>query len=368
VTRPARWLLMGTHVPPNGRGGGIVRYTMELAQALARRDDVEVHLLTSPQAAEPLAGFVGGHDHVVPLPRVPGPATPLFERAALARMLGDRFDVVQGTKHLLPRGVAARTALTVHDMLLLDRPEDFGLAKRLLLRQPYRASIRQADTLLCVSAATRQRLVSWDPAAAGRSAVVPLATSPSLRTASPVPVAAVAGRPFGLVVGDSQPRKNLPVALSAWARVVRQRPDAVLVHVGPPAWGEESYGPDHRALVASGNLVQLVGVDDGTLRWCYEQAAVVLAPSLAEGFGLPAAEALDLGAPLLTSVDPALLEVSGDFAEHLPFDDVDAWADAVLRHLDGTPVRSAAGRPTRTWDDVAAETVRAVLGARPLLD
>ena len=363
MTTPTRWLLMAGHVPPSLRGGGIVRYTVELARALARRDDVDLHLLTSPQAAGSLADLVGGPGQVVSLPsQVPGPATPLFERSLLAHQLGGAFDVVQGAKHLLPRGVAARTALTVHDMLLLDRPGDFGRAKRLLLRRPYLASIQQADALVCVSAATRERLTALVPGSAGRSSIVPLATSPQLRTAAPTPVPAVADRPFGLVVGDSQPRKNLPVAMSAWAQVVRRRPDAVLVHVGPPAWGEESYGPDHAALLAGGNLVQLVGVDDGTLRWCYEHAAVVLAPSLAEGFGLPAAEALDLGAPLVTSLDPALVEVSGDRAEHLPFDDVTAWADALLRHL-ARPRPAPPVGDARTWDDVAAETVRAVLGA-----
>lgn len=363
MTRPARWLLMAGHVPPSGFLGGIVRYTVELAHALERREDVELHLLASPAAADALAGIVGGPGRVVRLPPVPEAATPAYERWALARQLGGRFDVVQGTKHLVPRGAVAHTVLTVHDMLLLDRPGDFGAAKRALLRRPYRASLRQAGTLLCVSAATRQRLAAWDPRAAAGAAVVPLATSPRLREAAPVPVGDLRGRPFALVVGDGSPRKNVPVVTAAWARVVRQRPDAVLVHVGPPEWGQSAYGPDHPALLASGNLLQLTGVDDGTLRWCYENAAVVLAPSLAEGFGLPAAEALDLGAPLVTSRDPALCEVSADRAEHLAADDVEAWAAAALRHLaDGTR-RAAPAGPLRTWDDVAADTVRAVLDA-----
>lgn len=365
MTTPVRWLLMAGHVPPSGQGGGIVRYTMELARALLRREDVEVHLLASAEAAEPLGAIVGGPDRVVQLPNVPGALVPSFERFALGRLLADRFDVVQGTKHLLPRGVAARTAITVHDMLLLDRPGDFGAVKRRLLRQPYVASLHQADTLLCVSSATRDRLTHWAPRTAGRSAVVPLATSPQLREVEPSPVTEVAGRPFGLVVGDSSPRKNLPLVMSAWARVVRQRPDAVLVLVGPPAWGRATYGPAYEALLASGHLVQLVGVDDGILRWCYENAAVVLAPSLAEGFGLPAAEALDLGAPLVTSLDPALREVSSGRAEHLAADDVQAWTDTILRHL-ATPPRAdrslpEQGRSVRTWDDVAAETVQTVL-------
>ena len=352
---------MAGHVPPSVRGGGIVRYTVELARALQRRDDVELHLLTSPEAAGPLAELTGSDERIVQMPaRVPGPLVSGYERSLLGRTLGSRFDVVQGAKHLVPRGTAQRTVLTVHDMLLFDRPADFPLPKRVLLRRPYAASLRQADTLLCVSAATRARLVEWSPELADRTAVVPLATSPQLLGSEAVPVAALAGRPFALVVGDSSPRKNLSVAVSAWARVVQQRPEAVLVLVGPPAWGAEAYGPDHAALVASGHVVQLTGVDDGTLRWCYENAAVVLAPSLAEGFGLPAVEALDLGAPLVTSLDPALVEVSGADADHLAADDVPAWADAALRHLSGS--RPAITRRTRTWDDVAAETVAAVLG------
>ncbi len=359
--RPSRWLLMAGHVPASGVGGGIVRYTLELATALRRRSDIELSVLASPEAAGLLADVVGGEDRVVRLPSVPDGALPAYERFLLGERLRGRFDVVQGTKHLLPRGVPARTALTVHDMILFERPEDFGLAKRVLLRRPYRGSLRQADTLLCVSSATRDRLLAFDPTSAGRATVVPLATSRRLREVDPRPVTELAGRPFGLVVGDGSPRKNVPLVTSAWAEVVRSRPDAVLVHVGPPEWGRAPYGPAHPVLRDSGNLVHLVGVDDGTLRWCYDNAVVVLAPSLAEGFGLPAAEALDLGAPLVTSLDPALCEVSSGRAEHLPADDVAGWADAILRHLATGRPAPAAG-PVRTWDDVAAETVRAVLG------
>jgi glycosyltransferase involved in cell wall biosynthesis len=357
-----RWLLMAGHVPPSGRGGGMVRYTVELARALARRDDIELHLLTSRAAAQPLAELVGVPGRAVPLPAAPDALTPVIERYLLGRRLGARFDVVQGTKHLLPRRVSARTALTVHDLLLFDRPGEFSAAKRTLLRRPYAASLRRADVLVCVSAATRSRLTARYPDLAGRTAVVPHATGPGLLSSAPVAVPELAGRPFALVVGDPSPRKNIAVAISAWRRVVQERPDAVLALVGPPAWGEQSYGPDHDQLRRAGSLVQLVGVDDGTLRWCYQNAAVVLAPSHAEGFGLPALEALDLGAPLVTSLDRALVEVSGDAAAHLPGDDVDAWADAALHWLGAPRTAAATDRPLRTWDDVAAETVAAVLG------
>ena len=359
---PVRWLLMASHVPPSGSLGGIVRYTVELARALERRDDVELHLLTSREAAVPLADLLGCHGRVVTVPTAPGALVPAVERYLIGRHLRG-FDVVQGTKHLLPRNVAARSVLTVHDMLLFDRPQDFPGPKRHLLRQPYAASLRQADVLVCVSAATQRRVVEWSPRLSTRTAVVPLATSPTLLSTPPVAVEAVAGRPFALVVGDSQPRKNIATVVSAWQRVVQERPDAVLVLVGPPAWGEESYGPHYASLTDSGHVLQLTGVGDGILRWCYENTAVVLAPSLAEGFGLPAVEALDLGAPLVTSLDAALVEASGTRAVHLPAGDVDAVARAVLEHLStgGGASMHAAARGHRTWADVAAATVLAVL-------
>lgn len=350
---------MASHVPPSGSGGGIVRYTVELARALHRRPDVDLHLLTTAKAFSLASRGMG---RVVRLPPIPDAAVPPFERWALGHVLENRFDVVQGTKHLLPQGVRARTALTVHDMLLLDRPTDFGPAKRRLLRRPYLSSMRQADTLLCVSAATRDRVASWDPTLLAKTAVVPLATGQTLRESDAVPVAALAGRRFALVVGDDSPRKNLAVVMSAWARVVEREPQAVLAQVGPPSWGRSSYGPAYESLLASGHLLRLVGVDDGVLRWCYENAAVVLAPSLAEGFGLPAAEALDFGTALVTSTDPALCEVSGDGADHLPPHDVAAWADAITGHLARSRHDGRHPISPRNWDEVAEETVAAVLG------
>lgn len=363
--RPTRWLVMASHVPPSGTLGGIVRYTVELARALGRREDVELHLLTSREAAEPLAEALDCQGRIAVVPSVPGPLVPVVERYLLGKRL-DGFDVVQGTKHLLPRHVAARSALTVHDMLLFDRPGDFSPAKRHLLKHPYSASLRQADVLLCVSRATQRRVVEWAPALAPRTAVAPLATSPTLASTPAVAVDALRGKRFALVVGDSQPRKNIATVVSAWQEVVRRIPDAVLALVGPPAWGEESYGPHYASLAALGNIVQLTGVGDGVLRWCYENAGVVLAPSLAEGFGLPAVEALDLGAPLVTSQDPALVEASGGEVEHLPAHDTAAWAASAVRHLqeprEPASTDAPRGRGPRTWEDVADDTVQAVVG------
>ncbi len=354
------WLMLATQVPASGTGGGIVRYTVELARALHARPDVELSVLATASARPFFTELLGSRDRVLPVPDVPVPARTALERLGLAQLPARRrFDVVHGTKHILPRGGTATKVLTVHDMLPLQRPRDFGRLKRTLLTRPYLASIRQADALLCVSRATQRTVERLVPGTAGRTVAVPLAMSTGLRTARPEPVETLLDREFALVVGDTSPRKNLGLVVDLWPRVAAQRPGATLAVVGPPSWGPSELGTTGAASVASGAIQLLGHLSDQQLRWCYEHAAVVLCPSRLEGFGLPAIEAQAFGAPLITSLDPALVEVSGDSAVHLSGDDAGAWTSAVTAAFragrpGGPPV------PVRGWDEVAAETVDAV--------
>nr|WP_179757088.1 glycosyltransferase family 1 protein [Kineococcus aurantiacus] len=353
--------MLATHVPASGAGGGIVRYTVGLARALDARPDVEVSVLAEPAARPFFTDLLGDPRRVHVVPAAPTPVRSLAERAGVLPAFHRDVDVVHGTKHLLPRWGRGRRVLTVHDMLPLDRPHEFGTLKRRLLTGPYLASVRQAETVVCVSAATRERLVHHVPSVADRTAVVPLAASPALLSADPVPVPALVGREFAVVVGDPSPRKNLGFLVDLWPEVVRRRPGAVLAVVGPPSWGPTRTGQEHSRLVARGDLAALGFLSDAELRWCYENATVVLCPSLAEGFGLPAAEALALGAPLITSEDPALREVAGPGAVHVPGTDAAGWAEAVVTAFAAPRVPRRAPERVRSWDDVALETLRTVV-------
>lgn len=360
MTSPLSWLLLATHVPADGQRGGMVRYVVELARELHAHDEVDLSVLTVPAAAPFFTDLLGRRDRVLTLPALPTAARSVLERSGVgAAALRQPFDVVHGTKHLVPRVARGRRVLTVHDLLAMDRPQDFSSLKRRALVGPYRASVRDSDVLLCVSAATRARLLADQPSVAGRAAVVPLAMSSSLRGAVPRQVDALVDRRFALVVGDASPRKNLGLVVDAWEQVVARDPEARLAVIGPRGWGVDDRGTRFERLVEQGAVVPLGHVEDDVLRWCYEHARVVACPSLLEGFGLPSIEALHFGAPLITSTDAALVEASGDAARHLPPDAPQLWVqalgEAVARPRPGT----AAGW-SRTWADVADETVRAV--------
>jgi glycosyltransferase involved in cell wall biosynthesis len=339
----------------------MIRYTVEVVRELEARPEVEVHVHCCPATA-PFLGDELGIDH----DRLHTGATgstirdSLVERFGLGSLI-DRLaiDVVLGTKQLLPRRRGSETrVLTVHDMLPLDRPGDFGPAKRLLLPTAYRQSIREADVLACVSRATRQRLVHWEPGVGERALVVANAMTSSLTAVPAQTVHQLVGRRFALVVGDRSHRKNLGFVLDLWPEVVARRPDAHLALVGPPGWGRNQRLGALSDLVAAGVATELGLIPDGQLRWAYQHAAVTLCPSRLEGFGLPVLEALTLGCPVVLSTDPAQVEVADGRGTVIGLDRPERWVDAIVDHLGSSP-GAVEAPPPRTWVDVVTDLVAA---------
>lgn len=357
-----RWLMLAGHVPPGGSGGGVVRYVVELTRALNRiGQDCEVHVVSSPTAQAWWIDQLGDADRVHVARGWHSTKNSWRQRRGWGiPPAAEKFDVVHGAQHILPPATGAMRVLTVHDMLPLDRAADHGDRESGRIRTPYLESIREADLLVCVSAATQSRMLAYVPSARNRSVVIPLAASPSLLTVEPEPVPAlIDGRPFVLAVGDGSPRKNLQLLLKAWPAVRDAVPDAMLVFAGPPGRGRPEGTDEMLALERNGELVRLGLVSDAQLRWCYRNAACVAMPSALEGFGLPVVEAQAFGVPLVVSDDPAVSEAAGDGALVEPSDRPERWAVALVEQFTSRRTRPAP-ISGRTWDAVAAETLAAV--------
>jgi glycosyltransferase involved in cell wall biosynthesis len=244
--------------------------------------------------------------------------------------------------HVLPPG---RAVVFCHDLdtfrCLFEperepRPAWFRAMTRHIL-----SGLRKAAAVACISAATRDALVSREVVPAERAHVVHLGLRPEFSPAPDPAADAEATRLLGpadpaapllLHVGTNIPRKRVDVLLHVAAAVRRSLPGARLVKVGgplPPGLARRA-----EALGLAGAVVELPFLDWPTLAAVYRRASLVLLPSEAEGFGLPAAEALACGVPLLASDLPALHEVGGDVPEYRPVGDVASWADAALTLLD----------------------------------
>ncbi len=170
--------------------------------------------------------------------------------------------------------------------------------------------------------------------------------------------------PVVLYPAITYPHKNHRVLIEAFASVLRDHPEAILVLTG----GE---GAEEAALAALGarlgvaHRVRRTGrIPVADLVGLYRTATVVAVPSRYEGFGLPAAEAMAEGASVVAAAATALPEVVGDAALLVDPDDVPGWATAIGALL-GDPARRAelAERARRqvqglTWDANAAGLVR----------
>lgn len=167
--------------------------------------------------------------------------------------------------------------------------------------------------------------------------------------------AAVSGpEPVFLTVGTIEPRKGHRVALAAFDSLWREDVSARLVIVGRRGWFEEAVIATITGHPEFGRrLFWFDDVEDGELTFLYENAAALVLPSFAEGFGLPIVEAARHGCPVICSDIPVFREVGGDGALYFQVNDPDALAAAIRDFLAGkSPVDP--GRALQTsWRDGA---------------
>jgi glycosyltransferase involved in cell wall biosynthesis len=261
--------------------------------------------------------------------------------------------------HLANELPAGRVVTTCHDTdafrTLLHPEQRDSRLPAVLVRRVLRG-LRRSAVVVCDSEAARVDIVESRLVPVERTVVVPLGVHPSC-SAAPDPVSDQAAEsltgPAGscdlLHVGSTAPRKRIDTLVEILARVARVRADATLWRVGGPftaaqAARVEELGIAHRIRV-------LPFVNREILAAVYRRASLVLLPSDREGFGLPIAEALACGTPVIASDVPVLREVGGTAVEYCAAGDPAAWCDRVLRLLDerGTnasawAARRAAGR------------------------
>lgn len=194
--------------------------------------------------------------------------------------------------------------------------------------------------LLCPSERTAEHVRRLYPDAAERVVVLPHALTPRLVT----PSATERDPRLVLSVGRLRAKKNLGALLEAFARLVAgPLPDARLVVVGPDGDAAAELRARSEREDLRGHVDWLGFVDDQRLAELYARAACVALPSLFEGFGLPALEAMAAGAPLLATTQGVARELAEGAALRVDGESVAALAEGLERLLlDGERARALA--------------------------
>ncbi len=351
-----RLVLDVSAVPARPVGAGV--YVVNLVRALGAMGEAELHLVArrgDRRRWGELAPDATCHA-IVPDTRLARLAWEQSRAHTLAARHG--ADVWHGPHYTLPLRLAGPGVVTVHDLTFFQHPEWHERSKVVFFRRMIRAAVDRAAAIIAVSASTAAAVSQvLAPAAPvltvphgvdhGRFHPRPPGDDGDLRLLAGLGVRP----PYVAFVGTMEPRKAVPGLVEAFSQLAADRSELRLVLAGRDGWGTDAV---RAAVAASGvatRVVRVRWVPDEALPALFRQAAVVAYPSLQEGFGLPALEALACGAPLVTTFGSPMAAVAGDAALVVPPGNPGALAWALRRILDDV---DTAARLRRTGPEAAS--------------
>ncbi|MGF1507084.1 MAG: glycosyltransferase family 4 protein [Anaerolineae bacterium] len=283
-------------------------------------------------------------------------------------------DVLFVPSHVLPwPGVGGVPAVvTVHDLGYRHYPDKHPLPDRLYLNWSTAHSTRLARRVIAVSHATAHDLIALGGVPREKVRVVHSGVDRSL---GPVADEAAINRmrrnlsiqgPYILHVGSTRPRKNLPALISAFDRVKDTGSNLKLVLAGSKGWDYTRIKERIERLDLAERVILPGYVDDQYLIALYSDAEVYAFPSLYEGFGFPALEAMACEVPVVCSNASSLPELVGDAALTFAPTDIDTMAESLRRALTDNALRAQLIEKGRarvrqfTWDTCARETLAVI--------
>ena len=241
------------------------------------------------------------------------------------------------------------TVVTIHDLVSILYPQFASPSARLYGNRAQRRMAVLADIVICNSDDTANDVETRFGVPASRIRVTPLGVDEVFFHPPRVP--RLVSEPYVLFVGSEQPRKNLE-RLEQAMTVLRARGfPHLLVTAGADAWGTVDIGASF--LRRAGN------VSDAELVSLYAHSSCLAIPSLHEGFGLPALEAMAAGTAVVAANVAALPDVTGGAAVMVDPLDASSIADGLERALTERDSLIARGRRRAaefTWQRTAALT------------
>jgi alpha-1,3-rhamnosyl/mannosyltransferase len=322
-----------------GMVGGSEEYTTRLIAALldSPPDNLDITLFALrpfadayPDLVEDVPTELCPLDGRLKAVRIAAEATWLAERARRRKI-----DLLHHAGGTTPPLRATPSIVTIHDLQPLLLPANFIRAKQAYLRWRLPASARHSRLITTLTEFTRTSIVEQLHVAREKVVIVAPGYTPIFAEepeGDPRKAYDLNG-PFFLYPAITYPHKNHRVLVEAFAKVVRQHPDALLVLTHRPAESEQEMLDLIASLGIAASVRRLGHIDRGDLNWLYKNAVAMTFPSRFEGFGLPVLEAMGHGCPVLVANTTALPEVVGESGVLLSPDDPGAWAAAMIELL-----------------------------------
>lgn len=338
---------------------GIDRVCMEYIRHYQEQDRARAVVSLGPYAARlspadsahVFRRLLDGHSDLWPL--MAGTAAKAVGWSWLFPGLGRRvlFNIgylwqVNGWYAMQLRLFGARPVYFVHDLIPITHPEYFRAGQRdkhdrrmrVALTTGLGIIVNSRDTGTALSRHAEELGLPCPPIA-----IAPLAAAVRpVAAPRPRPIAG----PYFVILGTIEPRKNHLLLLHVWRHLIeRHEPAAVprLYVIGQRGWEcENVVDLLERCEALKGFIVEDNDCGDEKLADILHHARALLMPSFAEGFGLPVAEALAAGVPVIASDLPAFREIAGAIPEYVDPIDGARWTELILEYAqDGSALRRA---------------------------
>jgi glycosyltransferase involved in cell wall biosynthesis len=343
--------------------GGTGRYTSELVAGLIRTagpDDLVTTWVAWHRDAERarIRGSSGPR-------RLPLPRRALAEAWALGAGPAPGGELVHAPTLLVPPRRSRPLVVTIHDAVPWTHPQTLTARGVRWHRRMAAIAARHADAVTVPTEAVGDELTHALPQLSasrihvlGAGVTRALVDDPSAQRRADVRRRLDLPERYVITLATLEPRKGLDVLVSALAAMGEGAPP--LLAVGQLGWGGVELDSVARdAGLPAGAARALGHVDDADLAVVLREAEALVAPSRAEGFGLPLIEAMAVGTPVICSDIPAFREVAADAALLVPVGDPGALAAAMGRLTGDAGLRArlvAAGLSRAAgfdWDRVA---------------
>ncbi len=344
---------------------GVGRYTLEMCRALSRLDHTDLYLYSPDPIRSEYLYDLDAHRI-----RSKNYRNGLFRQIWSEYHLPlwaqeDDVDLFWGPAHRLPRKLSKKIpqVVTIHDVVWKIAPETMRPVTRLLESYLSPKAIRRSDYIVADSVATAEALDDHYEIPFDSIEVIPLGAKRVEKIQSSDQLMQFGiDRSYVLFVGTLEPRKNLRRLLLAFSKLGKiSRDSTMLVIAGADGWGNVNLKGIVNDLGLE-NHVRIVGyTSDDTLAMLYANALFLTMPSIYEGFGLPLAESMLYGVPVLTSNNSSMPEVAGDAGLLVDALDVDSICEGLEQMISNEDLRNSLGLNAEksaarfSWDKSASQ-------------
>ncbi len=342
---------------------GTGQYAYHILKEWYQRDDIDFHLYHR----DALQGDMPGENQHWQYHQVgPKHAWIRFSLPLHLLLHPRQFDLFWSPAHYMPNFTGAPSVVTVHDLAYEYFPDLFLPRDLYKLKHWTRQAVKQASQVIAVSEATKHDLTELYEVDPKRVAVIHNGYDANIFNVTTKPDNSLLVNwnlkieNYILFLGTIQPRKNAIKLVQAFHLLKQSGYPGKLVIAGGIGWlADETLAviknsPEERDIVMTGY------VSDEARRALYTYADVYVLPSLYEGFGVPAIEAMACGAPTVTANNSSLPEVIGESGLLFNATDPADIARAITEIRQDRPVwvkKSLARAKHFSWEKCAKETL-----------